>query len=67
MSRYDGWSRQELIWKINQLEREKEELAAENRDLKSEIQRLNFRIEQELEPRIRAEKRSYDSWVTSPR
>ena len=67
MSRYAGWSQQDLIRKINQLEREKEELAKENRDLRSEIQHLNFRIEQELEPRIRAEKRAYDSFVTTPR
>lgn len=67
MSKYDGWSQQDLIWKINQLEREKEDLAKENRDLKSEISSLKFRIEQELEPRIRAEKRAYDSFVTTPR
>lgn len=67
MSRYIGWSQQDLIWKINQLEREKEDLQEENRDLRNEIAHLNFRIEQELEPRIRAEKRSYDFFVTTPR
>lgn len=55
-----------MLWKIRQLERENEDLKKENRDQYSEINHLNFRIDQELEPRLRRERRAYDNWVTNP-
>lgn len=66
MSRYSDWSREELIWKIEQLEREIEELKIENKEQYSEISSLRFKVDNELEPRIQAERRRYDNWVTNP-
>ena len=66
MSRYSDWSREELIWKIEQLEREIEELKNENKEQYFEISSLRFKVDNELEPRIQAERRIYDNWVTNP-
>ena len=66
MSRYFNWSREELIWKIEQLEREVEDLKNENKEQYSEISSLRFKVDNELEPRIQAERRRYDNWVTNP-
>lgn len=66
MSRYSDWSREDLIWKIEQLEREVEELKNENKEQYSEISSLRFKVDNELEPRIQAERRRYDNWVTNP-
>lgn len=34
--------------------------------LRNEVDQLNFRIRNELEPRIKSERRAYDNWVTNP-
>lgn len=65
MSRYVGWSKEDLIWKIYELEGEIDRLKKENSDQRMEISSLSFRIEQELEPRIRAERRAYDRFITT--
>ena len=66
MGAYDGWSREDLIWKIGKITREKEDLEEKVKERDKEIYSLKFRISQELEPRIQAEKRAYDRWVTNP-
>lgn len=50
MARYDDWSKERLAWKCRELEREIEQLVIDN----------------ELEPRLQMERRSYDAWVTNP-
>lgn len=66
MGKYDGWSKEDLAWRCCELEQEIEKLQEKNRTMDLKINSLEFRISQELEPRIRAEKRAYDSWVTNP-
>lgn len=66
MARYDNWSQEDLAWKCRELEREVENLEEKVKELKSENDHLEFRINNELEPRIQAERRSYDRWVTDP-
>jgi hypothetical protein len=34
--------------------------------LRNEVDSLNFKIRNELEPRIKSERRAYDNWVTNP-
>ena len=34
--------------------------------LRNEVDRLNFKIRNELEPRIQNERKAYDHWVTNP-
>jgi Zn-finger protein len=34
--------------------------------LRDEVSSLNFKIRNELEPRIKSERRSYDNWVINP-
>lgn len=66
MSRYDGWSKEDLAWKCRELERQVEDLEESVKRLKSENDHLEFRINNELEPRLQSERRSYDAWVTNP-
>ena len=35
-------------------------------ELENEVSSLQFKIRNELEPRIRSERRSYDNYVTNP-
>ena len=63
---YEDWTKSDLIYKIRQLQGEKRDLEDTIRSLKEENYHLKFRIDQELEPRIRAERRAYDGWVTDP-
>lgn len=63
---YENWTKEDLIWKIRMLDNEIENLYYRIQDKDTEIDHLNFRIEQELEPRIQAERRAYDRWVTDP-
>ena len=51
---------------IRRLKREIEDLERENARLSSKLCSANFKIETELEPRIKRERRVYDNWVTDP-
>ena len=66
MARYDDWSNERLAWKCRELEREIEQLKDELRSCKDEKDHLQFVIDNELEPRLQMERRSYDAWVTNP-
>lgn len=66
MARFDNWSQKDLAWKCRELSDEVDDL---KRRLALELEEnysLRFKIENELEPRLRAEKASYDAWVTNP-
>jgi seryl-tRNA synthetase len=56
----------DLLCKYERLKRKYEELEERYNKLDLELDSANFRIRNELEPRIRAEKRAYDAWVTNP-
>ena len=66
MARYDDWSKERLAWKCRELEREIEQLKNELQSCKDEKDHLQFVIDNELEPRLKAERQSYDAWVTNP-
>lgn len=66
MARYDDWSKERLVWKCRELEREIEQLKNELQSCKDEKDHLQFVIDTELEPRLQMERRSYDAWVTNP-
>lgn len=66
MARYEDWSQEDLAWKCRELEREVEDLEEKVNKLQLENSHLEYRIRNELEPRIQAERRSYDRWVTDP-
>lgn len=66
MSRYDGWSKEDLAWKCRELEREVEDLEKRLKESEDENYSLRFKINTELEPRLQHERRAYDSWVTDP-
>ena len=55
-----------LRYQIRDLKDKIQELEEENRNLDRELDKAKWRIRQELEPRVAAEKRSYDRWVTNP-
>jgi len=57
---------EDLKWEIIRLKRENEELKTEVAKQRYKYDSAKFTIEQELEPRIEREKRSYDAWVTNP-
>lgn len=50
--------------KIQRLQWNKEILEGKLKEKQQENDSLNFRIQHELEPRIQAEKRSYDAWAS---
>ena len=66
MLRYDDWSKERLAWKCRELEREIEQLKNELQSCKDEKDHLQFVIDNELEPRLKAERQSYDAWATNP-
>lgn len=61
MLRYDDWSKERLAWKCRELEREIEQLKNELQGCKDEKDHLQFVIDNELEPRLKAERQSYDA------
>lgn len=63
---YNDWSREDLINKIKRLQNELDDEKAKHRKIGEEMAHLQFRVDNELEPRIAAEKRRYDNWVTNP-
>lgn len=66
MSRFSDWSKDELEWKCIELERQVEDLEESIKRLKSENSHLEYRINNELEPRLKSERDSYDRWATDP-
>lgn len=56
---------EELKRKIQELKRENEKLSEELHLVEQEKEHLSFRIETELEPRIKQEKRAYDAYVST--
>lgn len=65
--RFDGWTKEDVVSAYNDLERENDQLKEKVRSLDARLSHSNYRIENELEPRIKAEKRAYDRYVTTPR
>ena len=63
---YMDWTKEELIDKIRRLEETIDTLKRTNADVERENYSLKYTIRTELEPRINAEKRRYDNWVTNP-
>lgn len=59
----DEYELKELKYKLREANRRIQELQEDNRKLSDNNQSLSFRIERELEPRIKAEERSYDNYV----
>lgn len=47
------------------LKEEYDKLQEEYRDLDRKLDKANYQIKTELEPRLASERRSYDCWVTS--
>lgn len=66
MARFDNWSQEDLVWKCRELCDEIEKLEHQLKECKLENSSLKFKIDTELEPRLRAERASYDAWVTNP-
>lgn len=56
----------DLLWEYRKLKREYEKLQQKCRASEDELHAANFRISQELEPRIKQEKRAYDNWLANP-
>lgn len=56
----------DLLYKYERLQRKCEDLEERCRKLDLELDSANNRIRSELEPRIQAERRAYDRWVTNP-
>ena len=63
---YDGWTSEALKRKICDLKYDIGCLKDSIREKDIEIDHLRYRIQTELEPRLRQEARAYDSWVTDP-
>lgn len=66
MAKYDNWSKEDLALRCRDLEREIERLKEENKRYYADREHYKYRIETELEPRIKSEKRAYDNYVTDP-
>jgi predicted nucleic acid-binding Zn-ribbon protein len=56
----------DLLYEYRKLQRKYEELENDYRKLDLELDSANNKIRRELEPRIQAEKRAYDRWITNP-
>lgn len=54
-----------LSYKLRKANERIGELESENRTLRNKLDNAEYKIREELEPRIASEKRSYDCWVTS--
>ena len=66
MARYDDWSKEDLAYKCRRLEDEVEELRAKLREAELDLDSERVRIHNELEPRLKAERRAYDNYITDP-
>ena len=58
---------EELKQQLIECKKQIEELSKENSQLKDSNEHLSFTIKNELEPRIKQEKASYDAWVSYDR
>lgn len=59
-------SREELLWRIDELRNRVRELESENQQLRDDLDSAEFRIRNDLEPRIRADRRAYDRMALDP-
>ena len=57
------WERE---YKIDSLRERVRELEAENSRLREELDSAEYRVRNELEPRIAIERRAYDAWALDP-
>ena len=64
MSKYDFYTREQLICEINRLNQEIVNLRSQIKNERDMVDGLEFRIKAELEPRLRREAASYDAWVS---
>lgn len=55
-----------LFYDYQKLKTQYAELKEDYEKLQDDLSSANFKLETELEPRIRREKRAYDNWVTNP-
>ena len=67
MSKYDFYTREELICEINKLNQEIMNLSSQIKSEHDRVENLEFRIRAELEPRLKSEAASYDAWVSYDR
>jgi len=56
----------EMRYIIERLRDKNERLEREVQVLRNSLESAEFRIDQELEPRIKSEHRAYDNWATTP-
>ena len=67
MAKYDsGWTIEELATQCRWLEEKIEYLEAENKRLREDCEHYRFRVDNELEPMIKAKEKVYDNYVTDP-
>lgn len=64
MSKYDFYTREQLICEIDKLNQEIVSLRDQIKNERDMVDGLEFRIREELEPRLRREAASYDAWVS---
>lgn len=64
----DVWEERynELKYDYRKLQNKYDELKEKYDKVDSDLYSANFKIRNELEPRIESEKRAYDLWVTNP-
>ena len=56
----------DLLYDYKKLERNYDKLKEKYDKIDAELDSANFKIRNELEPRIQQERRSYDNWATNP-
>lgn len=57
---------EELLSEYRSLQRKYNDLQVKYDESLDKLYSAKFRIENELEPRIKSEKRAYDNWATNP-
>jgi FtsZ-binding cell division protein ZapB len=60
------WLYKDLLYQYRERGYRIEELKRENNKLSRDLEKVEYRVRNELEPRIKQEQRSYDNWVTNP-
>ncbi len=56
----------DLLREYRRLERKNEELESKLSKARDELYSAEFKIRNELEPRIASKRRAYDNWATDP-